>query len=146
MRRALVPATCLTALLSCATGQSPARCEPESWEGECQLASVTKVEDKEFPTPIVVMEAVYRPIENASHPNFTPAALAERTMVRAQYELALYDYLEAHPRVPCHAEAPQNGACVSPKIAIALAPFDAEAAARSSPTPPVTGCAQIEAT
>lgn len=137
----------LAALTSgCANGSAVARCAPERWEGECQLASVTKVQDAEFPIPHVVMEAVYRPIANAAYPGYTPGALAERTMAKSKYELALYDYLEAHPRVACRAEAPQNSACVSPKLAISLPPFDAEAASRTAAAPPVTGCAQIEAT
>lgn len=135
------------AVAGCASGSSTtARCAPERWEGECQLASVTKVEDAEFPVPHVVMEAVYRPIANANYPGFTPGAIAERTMARAQYELALYDYLEAHPRVACRAEAPPNSACVSPKVALGLPPFDPQAAERTAAAPPITGCAQIEAT
>ena len=138
--------TSLAVGMGCANGQSVARCAPEAWEGECQLASVTKVVDAEFPIPHVVMEAVYHPVANARHPAYTPHSLAQRTMAKAQHELVLYDYLEAHPRVACRAEAPPNGTCVPPKLAISLPPFDAEAAAKKSPTPPVTGCAQIEAT
>jgi outer membrane protein OmpA-like peptidoglycan-associated protein len=67
-------------------------------------------------------------------------------MVKSQYELALHDYLEAHPRVPCAAQPPPNGACTAPQVAISLPAFDPEASARANPTPPVTGCAQIEAT
>jgi outer membrane protein OmpA-like peptidoglycan-associated protein len=146
MYRALSIVISAGALLGCAKSQAVNQCAPEQWAGECQLASVTKVEDKEFPVPIVVMEAVYRPVQNAQYPEYTPGALAERTMVKAQYELALYDYLEAHPRVACSAQAPSGGACVAPQVKIALAPFDQEAAARASAAPPVTGCAQIEAT
>lgn len=146
MRNARVFALATIGIWGCANGSSTVRCAPERWQGECQLASVTKVEDAEFPIPHVVMEAVYRPIANASYPDFTPGALAERTMAKAQYELALYDYLEAHPRVACRAEAPPNSACVAPKVAISLPPFDPAAAERTAAVPPVTGCAQIEAT
>jgi outer membrane protein OmpA-like peptidoglycan-associated protein len=132
--------------MGCANSQTVNQCSPHAWEGECQLASVTKVEDVEFPVPHVVMEAVYQPIANANQPNYTPGALAERTMARSQYELALYDYLEAHPRVVCGTEASPNSGCVSPKVAISLPPFDPEAAARTNPAPAITGCAQIEAT
>lgn len=130
----------------CASSPRASQCTPEAWAGECQLASVTKVEDAEFPIPHVVMEAVYRPIANASYPGYTPGALAERTMAKSQYELALSDFLEAHSRVACHAEAPPNGACVAPKIALSLPAFDPEAAERANPAPAITGCAQIEAT
>lgn len=130
----------------CAHSASVSRCAPEIWEGECQLASVTKVEDKEFPIPHVVMEAVYRPIQNERYPTYTPGALAERTLVKAEYELPLYDYLEAHPRVACRTEAPANGACVAPKVALSLPTFDPSKAATTAAAPPVTGCAQIEAT
>lgn len=136
----------LGVVASCAKSQSVNQCAPEHWEGECQLASVTKVEDKEFPVPHVVMEAVYRPIENPQYPTYTPGALAERTLVKSEFELPLYDYLEAHPRVPCAAQATASGSCVAPQVKISLAPFDQEAAARTSAAPPVTGCAQIEAT
>src|SRR5689334_21594751 len=146
MRNAWVFALAAAAVGGCANGSSTVRCAPERWAGECQLASVTKVEDAEFPIPHVVMEAVYRPIQNPNYPEYTPGALAERSMAKSQYELALYDFLEAHPRVACRAEAPPNGACVAPKIALALPAFDPEAAARATPAPPVTGCAQIEAT
>lgn len=147
MRQAWLLGISAIALVSCASGSSSvSKCAPERWEGECQLASVTKVEDAEFPIPHVVMEAVYRPVQNANYPGFTPGAISEKTMAKAQYELALYDYLEAHPRVPCRAEAPPNGACVSPKVALGLPPFDPQAAERTAAAPPVTGCAQIEAT
>jgi outer membrane protein OmpA-like peptidoglycan-associated protein len=144
MHRATRIAICLAFLVSCAKSQTTSHCAEERWEGECQLMSVTKVEDKEFPVPHVVMEAVYKPVPNAAYPSFTPGALAERTLVKSQYELSLYDYLEGHPRVACRATAPASGACVAPKLSIALAPFDAEAAASANAAPPVTGCAQIE--
>jgi outer membrane protein OmpA-like peptidoglycan-associated protein len=130
----------------CAGSQPGPRCAPEVWEGECQLASITKVADAEFPTPHVVLEAVYRPIPNASHTDFTPGALAKKTWAKAQHELPLYDYLEAHPRVPCRTQAAVSTACVAPTLQISLAEFDAEAATRSAAVPPVTGCAQIEST
>jgi outer membrane protein OmpA-like peptidoglycan-associated protein len=142
--RALLGLSVVCLASSCAGGQAARKCPPEAWQGECQLASITKVEDKEFPIPHVVMEAVYRPVPNASYPSFTPGALAQRTLVKSEFELPLYDYLEAHPRVACSAQAPPNGACVAPQVAISLAPFDPEAAARASAAPPVTGCAQIE--
>jgi len=146
MGRAWRFASCVAVSVGCAGSQTGNHCAPESWAGECQLASVTKVEDAEFPIPHVVMEAVYRPLQNASYPGYTPGALAQRTLVKSQYELPLSDFLEAHSRVACHAEAPANGACVAPKIAISLPPFDPEAAERASPAPAITGCAQIEAT
>ncbi len=136
---------CAGTLLGCA-GSQKAECAPERWVGECQLTSVTKVEDAEFPIPHVVFEAVYKPVANASYPGFTPGALAQRTFAKSEHELALYDYLEAHPRVACRTDAPPSSACVAPKVTIALAPFDAAAATRSAAAPPVTGCAQIEAT
>lgn len=135
-------AVCL--IVSCATSQASRKCPPEVWQGECQLASITKVEDKEFPIPHVVMEAVYRPQPNPNYPEYTPGALAQRTLVKSELELPLYDYLEAHPRVACSTQAPPNGACVAPPVTIALAPFDAEAAANNTAAPPITGCAQIE--
>lgn len=148
MRRAPSLAICLSTLLGlgCAKSQTVGQCAPERWEGECQLASITKVEDKEFPVPHVVMEAVYRPVENPRFPTYTPGALAERTLVKSVYELPLFDYLEAHPRVACAAQAPAGGACVAPKVTIALAPFNPEAAGSVAAAPAVTGCAQIEAT
>jgi len=146
MRNAWLLASLLAASSGCVNGQSTAHCAPERWEGECQLSSLTKVEDAEFPIPHVVMEAVYKPIPNASFPGYTPGALAERTMAKAKNELLLYDYLEAHPRVACRAEASTAGACVAPKVTISLAPFNPEAAAQTAAAPPVTGCAQIEAT
>ena len=145
MRAALSMAMCLGMVMACTKNQSLAECAPEPWEGECQLASITKVEDKEFPIPHVVLEAVYRPLENPRYPTYTPGALAERTMVKSALELALYDYLEAHPRVPCSAQAPAGGACVAPKVTLGLTPFDPEAAAAKAVAPAVSGCAQIEA-
>lgn len=137
---------CAGVLASCASGQPVNQCAPEPWEGECQLASVTKVEDKEFPVPHVVMEAVYRPIANPRYPTYTPGPLAERTLVKSEFELPLFDYLKAHPRVSCAAHVAAGGSCVAPQVKISLPPFDQEAAARASAAPPVTGCAQIEAT
>ena len=134
-------------LIGCASGSSSvAECSTRRWEGECQLTSITKVEDVEFPVPHVVIEAVYTPITNASSPNFTPTAITEKNMARSQYELALHDYLEQHSRVPCRSEAAANSGCVSTKVAITLAPFDPQTAQRTAAAPAVTGCAQIEAT
>ncbi len=135
------------AVVSCAKSGTVAECAPpEHWEGECQLTSITKVEDREFPIPHVVLEAIYRPQPNARSPNLTPPELAERTLVKSHLELALYDYLEAHPRVPCSVQAPTGGACTPAQVKLALAPFDPAAAESTAAAPPVTGCAQIEAT
>jgi outer membrane protein OmpA-like peptidoglycan-associated protein len=108
--------------------------------------SINKVEDAEFPTPHVVLEAVYRPVANAAHPGYTPGALAQKTWAKAQHELALYDHLEGHPRVACHTQPPSTSACIAPSVSVSVPPFDAEAASRTAAAPPVTGCAQIEAT
>lgn len=131
-------------VVSCASSQAARKCPPEVWQGECQLTSITKVADKEFPIPHVVMEAVYRPLPNPKYPTYTPGALAQQTMAKSQFELPLYDYLESHPRVACATQAPPNGACTAPQVAISLAPFDPESATRESAAPPVSGCAQIE--
>jgi outer membrane protein OmpA-like peptidoglycan-associated protein len=145
--RQVVSILICAALLGCATSQPVNQCATEHSEGECQLTSVTKVADKEFPVPHVVMEAVYRPIGNPRYPTYTPGPLAERTLVKSELELPLFDYLEAHPRVPCSADVPVGGSCVAPQVKIALAPFDPQAAAaRTAAAPAVTGCAQIEAT
>jgi hypothetical protein len=142
----LCPMTCGVSLLAACASAPSAPCSAERWEGECQLSSLTKVEDAEFPIPHVVFEAVYKPLQNASYPDFTPGAVAERSFAKSEHELALYDYLEAHPRVACRTQAPPSSACVAPKVEIALAPFDAAAATRTAAAPPVTGCARIEAT
>jgi outer membrane protein OmpA-like peptidoglycan-associated protein len=146
MRFGLVLASGLVLLTGCAKSQAVNQCPSEVWAGECQLASVNKVEDGEFPTPHVVLEATYRPLQNPQYPTYTPGALVERNWAKAQHEMALYDFLEAHPRVACRTEAPAGGACVAPKVAVSLPPFDPEAATRNSAAPAVTGCAQIEAT
>jgi outer membrane protein OmpA-like peptidoglycan-associated protein len=132
--------------VACASSQSGSRCAAEVWEGECQLTGITKVEDAEFPTPHVVLEARYQPIPNAAHPSYTPGALAKKSWAKAQYELPLYDYLEAHPRVACRAEASATQACVAPSVSVALADFDPRTTAGTDAAPPVSGCAQIEAT
>jgi outer membrane protein OmpA-like peptidoglycan-associated protein len=147
MQRLAIFAAAVGVAAGCASGgQNGPRCVAEVWEGECQLTSVTKVADAEFPIPHVVMEAVYKPVANPRFPGYTPGAVAERTMTKAKYELSLYDYLEGHPRVACRTEAPRGGACAPPTVYLALAPFDAEAAAAAAAEPPITGCAQIEAT
>ena len=146
MRKAWLSAVCVSCIIGCGGGgEAASRCAPRSWEGQCELVSVTKVEDREFPIPYVVMEAVYRPIADPNHPGVTPGAIAIRSDARGEFELPLYDYLEAHPRVACRTEPAQNGACASGKVAISLPPFD-PATVRANPVPPVTGCAQIEAT
>ncbi len=147
MRKAWLSVVCVTSLIGCASGggEGTSRCASRSWEGECELVSVTKVEDREFPIPYVVMEAVYRPIANANHPGVTPGAMAVRSDARGEFELPLSDYLEAHSHVACRTEEGQNGACSSGKVAVSLAPFDPETVRANAP-PPVSGCAQIEAT
>lgn len=145
MRPALLLVT-LAIGAACGPSNSANRCAPETWSGECQLVSVNKVEDAEFPTPHVVLEATYRPLPNGLYPGYTPGAITERTWAKARDELALSDHLAAHPRIACRAEAPPNGACVAGKVALSLPAFDPQAAAKANPTPPITGCAQIEAT
>ncbi len=147
MRKAWLYAVCVTGIINCASGggEGVSRCSTQSWQGECELVSVTKVEDREFPIPYVVMEAVYRPIADPNHPTVTPGAIAVRSDARGEFELPLYDYLEAHPRVACRTEEGQNGACASGKIAVSLAPFDPTTVKANGPAP-ITGCAQIEAT
>lgn len=130
----------------CASSQATSRCQQEAWEGDCQLTSITKVVDAEFPTPHIVLEAVYRPLPNDRYPHYTPGALSKRSWAKAQHELPLYDHLEAHPRVACRTEAPSTSGCVAPSVTVSLAEFDVAAASRAAAAPPVTGCAQIEAT
>ncbi len=142
MRSLLVAAALIAA--SCAKTQSVSECATEQWHGECQLLRITKVEDREFPIPHVVLEATYRPLPNAAHPHHTPGALAQRTLVKSALELPLYDYIEAHPRVACSTQAPVAPACAAPTVALALSPFDPEGAERAQAAPAVTGCAQIE--
>jgi outer membrane protein OmpA-like peptidoglycan-associated protein len=145
MLRHAVRAITLCALSACAT-RSSAPCATDSWQGECQLAQVTKVEDKEFPVPHVVMEAVYRPIANDRYPGYTPGALSQRTMVKAALELALYDHLEAHARIPCATQPAPNGACSAPQVIVQVPELDQQAAEQRLAAPAASGCAQIEAT
>jgi len=106
--------------------------------------SVTKVEDKEFPIPHVVLETAYRPVPNANYPNSTPGPALQRTLVKSQYELALTDHLNAHKRAACSWPQAPNGVCTPPSVQIAIPAFDTAAADRAAQAPPVAGCAQIE--
>lgn len=144
LRPAAVAAT-LCALSACAT-RTGSPCATDGWQGECQLTQVTKVEDKEFPIPHVVLEALYQPLANDRYPSYTPGALSQRTLVKSELELALYDHLEAHSRVACAAPTPPSGNCAAPQLVVSVPAFDPDTAAQRLATPPVTGCAQIEAT
>lgn len=146
MRPLPVFALSLGVLVGCAKRQSVADCAPEAWVGECELVSVAKVEDKEFPIPHVVFEASYRPLPNASYPRYTPGPVSERTLVKSQYELPLADHLEAHGRVACSLPQAPSGSCPSAKVKLAVPVFNSDAADRAAEAPPVVGCAQIEST
>lgn len=130
--------------LSCAKRQGVADCAPDAWAGECELVSITKVEDKEFPIPHVVLEAAYRPLPNAASPNHSPAPVLERTMVKSQYEFALTDHLNAHKRAACSLPQAPSGSCAPSKVKVAIPAFDIAAADRVAQAPTVSGCAQIE--
>ncbi|HEY6080897.1 MAG TPA: hypothetical protein VIW29_18915 [Polyangiaceae bacterium] len=144
MPRHVVLAATLCALAACAT-RAGTPCATDAWQGECQLSRVTKVEDKEFPVPHVVLEAIYQPLANDRYPTHTPGALAQRTLVKSELELALYDHLEAHSRVACTTQPPPSGSCSAPQVVVSVPEFDAETASQRLAAPPPTGCAQIEA-
>lgn len=144
MLRSAALAATLCALAACTT-RTTSPCATDSWQGECQLSRVTKVEDKEFPVPHVVLEAVYQPLANDRYPTYTPGALAQRTLVKSELELALYDHLEAHSRVACTTPSPPSGSCSAPQVLVSVPAFDPETATQRLAAPPATGCAQIEA-
>jgi outer membrane protein OmpA-like peptidoglycan-associated protein len=131
-------------LAACARASAP--CPTDSWQGECQLSQIEKVEDKEFPVPHVVLEATYRPIANDRYPGYTPGVLSQRTLVKSELELALSDHLEQNSRVPCSTQPPPNGTCTAQLVVVSVPPFDPRAAEQRMAAPAATGCAQIEAT
>ena len=106
---------------------------------------MTKVEDKEFPVPHVVLEALYRPLPARNYPDVTPGAFAQRTIVKSELELQLRDHLEAHQRVACAAPPPPNGSCAAPQVRVSVPEFDIAAAEQRLAAPRAIGCAQIEA-
>lgn len=133
------------ALLTSACGAPVSKCAPDPWQGECQLTGVTKVEDKEFPVPHVVLEAMYRPLPNRAYPDVTPPAIAQRTIVKSELELQLRDHLEAHARVACAAPPPPSGNCAASQVTVSVPEFDVAAAEQRLAAPAVVGCAQLEA-
>ncbi|MEZ4226159.1 MAG: hypothetical protein R3B13_34755 [Polyangiaceae bacterium] len=137
---ALVAAVSSVGVVSCG-GPSKVTCASERWEGMCQLKSVTKIRESEFPAPNVILEVMFAPIPNAQYPNFTPPELREEIQVMAAQEPAAREHLERNSPTQCHMRPPPAGQCVPGTLAVNLPPFTPpQAATATGPT----GCAQIE--
>jgi outer membrane protein OmpA-like peptidoglycan-associated protein len=135
-----------TIAIACGPSANERPCSPESWSGTCQLAAVRKVQEKEFPVPHIIVEAVYRPVQNAQYSGFTPGDTVQVHKVLANQELALRDHLDKQSTVACHLQAPPPGQCLPGTLAVSVQPFDslATASSETDTTPKPAGCAQIE--
>ncbi len=130
---------------ACGPSANQRSCSQEQWQGRCQVTAVTKVQEKEFPVPHVVIEAVYTPQENPQYRSFTPPETREYYKVLASQEPAVRDHVQKNAVVDCHLKPPPPNECMPGTIALALPPFDAMAAtSQTDTTPKPSGCARIE--
>jgi len=131
--------------VACGPSANQRSCAPEQWQGSCQLTAVTKVQEKEFPVPHVVLEAVYTPQKNPQYPSFTPPETREYFKVLSNQEPAVRDHVQRHGVVQCHLKPPPPGECMPGTVALAMPAFDAMAdTSQTDTTPKPSGCAQIE--
>lgn len=145
MKRGLAALIVAAGFVACGPSASQRSCAPEQWQGTCRLTAVTKVQEKEFPVPHVVIEAVYTPQENPQYRSYTPPEVREYFKVLANQEAAVRDHVQRNAAVQCHLKPPPPGECLPGTVAMALPPFDATAAtAQTDVAPKPAGCAQIE--
>jgi hypothetical protein len=131
-------------LAACGPKLAERSCSTEQWTGSCRLSSISRLQEKEFPVPHVLMEAIYSPQQNPQHPSFTPGEARKYFKVLSNQELALRDHLERHREVQCHLVPPQSGICTPGEVALLLPEFDALGASAEQTLPKPAGCAQIE--
>lgn len=127
-----------------AGGGSPERCGYEGWQGSCNLRSLNKVRESEFPHPTVVFEAIYMPVQDPGAPGNTPPDFREEFKVLANQEQQFRDYMmQSGGNVSCRVDSAGSGACSNVKVALALPPFNptAEAAVAEQKK----GCDQLDA-
>jgi hypothetical protein len=132
------------ALAACGPSATERQCAPAQWAGMCRLSGINKVQEKEFPVPHLLMEAVYSPQQNAQYPGYTPGDARRYFKVLSNQELALRDHLERHRELQCHLVPPSTGACTHGEVALALPDFDAMGQSTQETVTRATGCAQIE--
>ena len=130
---------------ACGPSASERSCGAEQWAGTCQLTAINKVQEKEFPVPHVIMEAVYTPQRNAQYPSFTPPEAREHFKVLANQEQAVREHVQRQATVQCQLKPPPPGQCMPGTMHLAFQPFDAMAQGSVADTgPKAAGCAQIE--
>lgn len=93
--------------------------------------------------PYVFYEAIYTPLANPEHPQFTPNDVRVRVGAPAMHELALVDHVKQQQLVACHA-ATMPGNCLPGEVSADVTPFDAEHAPPPA-APGIVGCAAIDA-
>jgi hypothetical protein len=134
----------LLTLGACGPAAKERACAPVEWAGTCQLSTVNKLQEKEFPVPNVLMEAVYVPLPNPRYPASTPGETRKHFKLLANQELALRDHLEKNRQLECHLIPPPSGSCAHGELALALPEFDALGATAQESLPRPAGCARIE--
>lgn len=117
-------------------------CATERWEGRCQLRSMLRVREREFPVPQVTLQIIYSPVPNSSYPQFTPPDHIEEVALLASQEGAFRDHVEQNADVACQLQPPPPSSCVPGQLKLEVPPFDAS---RTAEPEPVRGCAQIDA-
>lgn len=131
-------------LAACSKSKGTTSCVTEQWSGQCSLVELTKVEDRELPVPHVVYEARYRPVPNASAPNYAPPETTRRFWVASQYELDLRDHLRQNQLVSCALPPVPAGSCADERVMVNVPEFDVALAEQRQRAPKVEGCAKIE--
>lgn len=128
----------------CAGGQGD--CHTETWSGTCQLVSVTKTRQSEFPLPNLTLQAVYRPQPGGNGPTLMPPDQPKDFTVLDRYEDSLRAHLESHKAARCYVNPPPPGQCVPGQLVVEVPEFDAEHANAAPVSQGPKGCAQIEST
>ncbi|MBK7582708.1 MAG: hypothetical protein IPI67_21240 [Myxococcales bacterium] len=137
-----LPGALLLASFFACGGPSERHCAAEApWSGTCNLKSVTKIREVEFPAPHGIYEVIYEPQSNPSNTTFTPPILREEIRVMSSQEVELDGFFAQHQTATCQMAAPPPGVCEPGKLSINLPPFQPTGA---TPAQQVHGCAQIE--
>jgi len=119
-------------------------CGWEGWSGSCELQSVNKIREIEFPVPQVVLEGIYNPISEPGQQGSAPPTVRQQFKVLANQEFQMRDHLMKNGKVHCQMQASANEPCTAPRVALDIPPLMPSSTDSDVAAPTVVGCAQLE--
>jgi outer membrane protein OmpA-like peptidoglycan-associated protein len=131
----------------CSRSGPGAECSYRTWQGMCQLKSVSRVRLVESMPAISIMEGLYEAQDTQVGQTLLPPNSRQEFSVRAEQEFELRGHLEKHGMVPCRYQEKAGGSCADGRLVVEVPAFVPSAApdVRADAGPPESGgCAELD--